>query len=391
MRLLQRYILWELLRTFAFLLGAITVLLVFVGVFQEMSESGLGPADALKLLPFIVPSLLPFTIPATLLLTVTVVYGRMAGDKEITAAKAAGINLLALLWPSFLLGAVLSIASLFLSDQVIPWAVTNIRRAVAQSVENIFLDMLRTRHVVNSKERGLSITVMGVDGRTLILPTFQYAPHGHEAVTVQAEEGVLEFDLQNQQVMLHLVHGNIDSPGRAKIAFDRADRSFPMPHKIRPRKSRHLSIREIRDQENGLTTNLDRSRNRRDIETALAIPLGEFDRLTSSDASQYAKERDQYKTNLAKLLTEVHNRFALSTSCLFFVLLGGPFAIVQGRRQFLTSFLLCFLPILLLYYPIVLLMINLSKTSVLPPWSVWTGNVLLLAVALSILRKVLRH
>ena len=391
MRLLQRYILWELLRTFVFLLGVITVLLVFVGVFQEMGESGLGPGAALQLLPYIVPSLLPLTIPATLLLTVTVVYGRMAGDKEITAAKSAGINLLALLWPSFLLGAVLSISSLVLSDQVIPWAVTNIRRAVAESVENIFLDMLRTRHVVNNEERGLSITVMGIDGRRLILPTFQYSPPGHEAITMQAEEGVLEFDLQRQQVMLHLVHGNIDSPGRAKISFDRADRSFPLPHKIRPPKTRHLSIREIRRREARLTTNLERSRDQRDIETALAIPLGSFGQLVSSAALQYDTERRLQRISLAKFRTEVHNRFALSTSCLFFVLLGGPFAIVQGRRQFLTSFLLCFLPILLLYYPIVLLTINLSKRSELPPWTVWTGNVLMLLMALAILRKVLRH
>ena len=68
--ILQRYVLRDLLIVFFFLLSVVTVLLVFVGVFKEMSATGLRPLQALQILPFIVPSLLPFTIPATLLLTV---------------------------------------------------------------------------------------------------------------------------------------------------------------------------------------------------------------------------------------------------------------------------------------------------------------------------------
>ena len=128
--LLQRYILFELLRVFTFLLSILTVLLVFVGVFREATMSGLGPFQALRILPYVVPNLLPFTIPATLLLTVCIVYGRMSGDQEITAAKAAGINVLSLLWPSFLLGAVLSVCSLILVDQAIPWANAKIQKIV---------------------------------------------------------------------------------------------------------------------------------------------------------------------------------------------------------------------------------------------------------------------
>ena len=97
MRLLQRYILLDLFRVFVGLLSVMTVLLVFVGVFQQITENGVGPEQVVRILPFVVPSMLPFTIPATLLLTVCLVYGRMAGDREITAAKAAGVNVMSLL------------------------------------------------------------------------------------------------------------------------------------------------------------------------------------------------------------------------------------------------------------------------------------------------------
>ncbi len=131
MRLLQKYVLGELIRVFVLVVSVLTILLVFLGAFTKASEDGLGPGEILQILPYLVPSLLPFTIPATMLLTVTVVYGRIAADHEVTAAKAAGISALSLLMPSFVMGIVLSIASLLLTDQVIPWAMTSIDNRVA--------------------------------------------------------------------------------------------------------------------------------------------------------------------------------------------------------------------------------------------------------------------
>ena len=118
-----------MLRVFGLLVIVLTVMLVFVGLFREATERGLGLVQILQIMPFVVPSMLPFTIPAALLMTVCLVYGRMAGDHEVTAAKAAGISVMSLLWPSLGLGAVLSVFSLVLTDQVIPWAEGQIEQA----------------------------------------------------------------------------------------------------------------------------------------------------------------------------------------------------------------------------------------------------------------------
>ncbi len=101
MRLLERYVLIELTRVFAVLLSLMTILLVCIGVLGQMKEHGLGPWQVVQILPFVFPILLPYAIPVSLLLSVCVVYGRLAGDHEIIATKAAGIHVLYLLWPSF--------------------------------------------------------------------------------------------------------------------------------------------------------------------------------------------------------------------------------------------------------------------------------------------------
>lgn len=392
MRLLQRYILRQLLIVFCGVLSVLTFLLVFVGAFQQAKSTGLGPLHILQIFPYIIPSLLPFTIPATLLLTVCVVYGRMAGDQEVTAAKAAGINVLSLLWPAFFLGSLLSVVSLVLTDQVIPWSMARIRETVRTAMEDIFLDVLRTQNQMTAWDLATVITVQGVEGKTLIRPNFRYAPIGRDPVTIQAEKATITFDLEKQQVILNMVNGYIDASGQRNIKFLREERPFPLTDKTPPPKPRHLSIEQIENETDEIQQRLNATRERRDIETAMALALGDFERLQSADFDHFKAQVDLEFKDLAKLNTALHGRYALSCSCFFFVLLGSPYAVIQARRQFLTSFAWCFFPIVVVYYPIVFLMMNLSKTGDLNPvWAMWVGNTLVMLVAWIVLRRALQN
>jgi lipopolysaccharide export LptBFGC system permease protein LptF len=53
---------------------------------------------------------------------------------------------------------------------------------------------------------------------------------------------------------------------------------------------------------------------------------------------------------------------------------------------------LCFTPILLGYYPIVLLTMDLCRSGVIEPaWGMWVANAGLFATGLLVLRKALRN
>ena len=392
MRLLQRYILWELVRTFCFILSVLTVLLVFVGIFQEMTSRGLGFAQVLKILPYIVPSLLPFTIPATLLLTICVVYGRISGDLEITASKAAGINTMSLIWPALGVAGVLSLGSYLLMDRVIPWASGNIQRTIAAAVEDIFLDVLRTQHQMTNAVHGFSITVLDVEGKTLKMPTFQYAPKGKQPLIIQAQEATLKFDLDQHKIILHLVRGHLELPGKSRAWFEEFEKSFPLPNAIETPKARQMSIVKVRKQQ--AKTRQTRLKNQQEqaIEVALMLSQGNFERFQDPDFLSYRTQIVKAERNANRYHTEIYNRMTMAMSCFFFALVGAPFAILQGKKQFLSSFFMCFLPILLIYYPATLLMLNLSKSGdINPAYAMWLGNALLLIAGLILLRKVLRN
>lgn len=392
MRLLQRYILGELIRVFLLVLSLLTVLLVFVGAFSQIRERGLGPAEILQILPYLVPSLLPFTIPATLLLTVTVVYGRVAADHEITAAKAAGISALSLLWPSFLMGAVLSIVSLLLTDQVIPWAMNNIEIRVAQMIEKITLDILRTQKQLRNRDPAVKITVRDVQDKRLIHPIFQYTPHNGSTITLLADEARISFDLKKRVVRVNMVNVYGESPNKQNFHCKNPEYEFPILQEKQRINPRNSSIRELHKGLNTLMTGLEGRRTERDLETAFALASGDFQRLSEPELLQYDNDFLENKEKLTRDRTEIHSRFALAASCFFFALLGGPFSVVQARRQVLTSFFMCFLPILLVYYPIALLMMNLSKSDLVnPAWAMWMGNAVLLPIAWATLHRVLKH
>jgi lipopolysaccharide export system permease protein len=393
MRLLQKYLLGELIRVFIFVVSVLTVLLVFVGAFGQISENNLGPAQLIEILPYLVPSLLPYTIPATMLLTVTVVYGRVAADHEITAAKAAGISAMSLLWPAFIMSAVLSVVSLLLTDQVIPWALTNIERHVAQMLETIFLDMLRSQKMFIQRDPSLQVTVLDVEGKKLIQPLFRYTPRGGATMNVSAAAATIHFDLDKRVILVDLENFNLEVPNRQHFRNrEHESFSFPLPTPPARLKPMSCSIHELRQNLGVTETTLESHRRDRDLETAFALASGEFDRLYAPEVLQYDVDWQNNQEDIARIHTDIHKRFALSASCFFFAILGAPFSVLQARRQVLTSFFMCFLPILILYYPIALLMMDQAKSGLVnPAWAMWTGNAVLTPIALVVLRKVLKH
>lgn len=395
MKMLQRYILGELLRVFLLLIIVLTVMLVFLGVFREAAERGLGPVQILQILPFIVPSMLPFTIPATLLLSVCVVYGRLSGDLEVIAAKAAGVSAMQLLAPAFLLGTVLTVGSFGLTNYAIPWAMANIERIVTQALEDIFLDVLASQHFYSDAHKGYSINVHDVKDRTLMDATFRYRMKDKKQITVRAESAKLKFDLENRQINLHLTNWKSSLPGSdSEGEMDNLEIPLPMPQNISKVKARNMTMASLTKRIEECKVEKIQTEQQYNQEVAMLLMTGEFHELVEVNQPLHLirKEQSEIRKDDLRCRTEIQARFSMACSCLFFAFIGGPFSMLQARRQFITTFIMCFLPILLIYYPVMFLMVNLSKNGTVDPvWAMWIPNVILAVVGSYVLRKVVQH
>lgn len=388
--LLQRYIFGEVFRVFSFVLFCITVLLVFVGIFQQATASGLGAGQALTIIPYIIPSMLPFTIPAALLLTVSVVYGRMTGDQEMIAAKAAGVHPLSLMWPALALGAVLSAGTLFLTDQVIPWSMLKIEQHIVSFMEDIFLERLRTEHHFSDPKHGLLVSVEGVDGHILKRPTFRYTK-GQRVFTLQAEEAMIDLDTEKQMLTISARNAWIDIPGQTRGRFREWTEQIRWDDVKERKNPRDLPIATIKSEIDKIDTDRSLQNDLAAIEACFALTQANFPELVKKCGARMSDlKRDQGR--FYRLNTEIHNRYALACSCFFFVLLGIPFSMRFGKSQYLTSFLLCFLPIVCCYYPLILgITTQAKKGYISPEFTMWIANILLALGAMAVMKKVIRY
>ena len=73
-------------------------------------------------------------------------------------------------------------------------------------------------------------------------------------------------------------------------------------------------------------------------------------------------------------------RPALSAGCFCFILVGCPVGIWFSRSDYLSSFIVCFLPIVLLYYPLLLCGTGMAKDGRMDPMLLLWGANLIMAL-----------
>jgi lipopolysaccharide export system permease protein len=126
-------------------------------------------------------------------------------------------------------------------------------------------------------------------------------------------------------------------------------------------------------------------------QSAFGMLTGDFDSLSEAAWKVHEKDKQTAEYRLHRLHTEPWRRWANGFSCLCFVLIGVPVAVWMKQSEFIASFFICFLPILLAYYPLLAVSVDQAKDGTVPPVSVWLGNVLLSLAGLLLLRRVNRY
>ncbi|MDX1925813.1 MAG: LptF/LptG family permease [Pirellulaceae bacterium] len=390
----NRYILWEITKLFSIALVAFTAIIMLGGLAQQLALEGLGTMAIVELLPYLLPIGLQFGLPPTLLFAVCSVYGRISADNEVVAIKAAGVNPIKIISPTLILAFLISLLAVWLNDIAFSWGAPGINRVVLLSLEEIVYGRLSKDNFYNTPS-GFSIHVHGVgeDGRELISPTISFRPQaGDDPVTISARTGRLSMDAKGEvlQIILNdsqLEQGDlfINLPGENKwdIPLAQAARKGkatgqPSEYPMR------LIGREIRQQQELLESTKEMIGTR----TAFALVSGRYDWLDDTATHDKLGELYRGRERLQKLQVEPARRWASGFACFFFVWVGVPAAIWFRSADYWTTFGICFLPILLLYYPFFVYGLDRAKDGTWPAFSVWLGNLVMLAVGAWWLRKV---
>jgi len=395
MRIISRYVLWELLQVFLVALTALTLFMLVVGLVREAQQQGLGLIQILMLVPYVLPEAMRFAVPGTMLFAVASVFGRMSASNEVIALKAAGVSPMAIVWPAAMLALVVSFVSVWLNDVAVSWGRDGVRRVVVNSVEQIIYGRLRQQRSYSTPQ--ISINVKAVDGRRLIRPTlsFQSGGSGGPPATVSAAEAELRANPTNGNLVVIFRDGTLHMGDYTASFPDSIVREVPLDAVSRKGTAStspsEIAMAQFTTARVEQTKKIDRIEQLVAGKTAMGMLTGRAEttvpQFTGNERELLKNERNR----LHRIVMEPWRRWANGFSCLCFVLVGAPMAIRMRNADFLTSFFLCFLPILIVYYPVFMLGVDQAKRGSVPPMAVWMGNVLITLWGWWLLRRVVRQ
>lgn len=403
--ILQRYVIDQVVRSFVLALTAITTIFVLIMVMTEATRQGLSPQDIIMIVPFIIPSTLPYTVPVALLFAVSVVYGRMAGDNEIVAVKTAGQSALAVVWPILWFGLAIGTTLAVMSAEVIPRATAEVKRILFRDLEDRFYKQLKKDREFNNSGWPFFIKVNDIEGRTMLGATFKHRVPGHPEqfdLTVTAKKAVVHFDTEAMKARVTL-HDAVSEGGDTRPFIFLIDGQqileYPIPDRSKSNLDSQIKIQEktntaMAAEQVELLDKIGKERKRRAYEAGLQIAMGRLSRVEVPGVwgwqvagvdwpgiREAFSKYTYWKVKYSELETERNMRVALAFGSFFFVLLGAPVGIRFARRDFLSAFISCFVPIILLYYPLLLGAVNMGKQGTIPPICVWASNGLLAFLA----------
>ncbi len=395
MRILTRYILFDLLKVFFLTLFCMTAFLFVILVSKLAVDEGLGFLPILRALPYIFPQAMQFAVPGTMLLATVAVYGRVAASNEIVAVKSMGISPLTLVWPTLLFATMVSFGAVVLNDVAVSWGRGGVERVLLESLEEIAYGRLRTSQSYSHNK--FKVSVKRVVGHQLIQPTLHIFDDNHEiSKTIHADTAEIRSDLKKKLLQIKFTNAELDSHGKGW------DGHIPGEHeesislenfggqRTGKRSTSQYSLSEIGPSKAEQVVLIDQLQQKMAAEAGLALMSGRMFALSQENWESNQTALRIAHRKLHRLNTEPHRRWANGFSCLCFVLIGAPMAIRLRHGEIWGSFFACFLPILLVYYPMLAGCLDLAKDGVLPPQAVWLGNVVLAFWGIWLLRRVVR-
>ncbi|PYO33473.1 MAG: hypothetical protein DMD86_10860 [Candidatus Rokuibacteriota bacterium] len=307
MRILDRYVWKELGPPLAIGVGVFTFFLFIDRIYQLTNlviTKNVPFHLVFSLLVFMLPPFLTLTLPMALLVAVLLVGGRLAGDLEVTALRAAGVSPLRLFRP-FVVAAVL-VTGLVLSLTLLvnPWAIGAFQQQLFK--------ILQTRAASGLQERTFSAAfgqiVMYVEEMTPsqlalkgILVSDEREPE--RSCIILAREGRLLADEAQRRITLRFIDGSINET-------DVND----------PRRFRHTAF-SLYDM--NLPVDSPLSTATRDDKPERQLALGAL-LATAADLERQGQIFTPYRV-------EFHKRFALPVAALVFTLVGFPLGIRAHR------------------------------------------------------------
>ncbi len=423
--ILVRYLLKEHIAPFLAALFVITFLFVvdfLVNILDSVLSKGLPWGTVLEIFALNLAWMLSLSVPMAVLVACLMAFGRLSGDLEITAIKAAGVSPFFLLRPILLVATLLSTLLILFNNWILPEAnhrSVELMSAVSRKKPHAFVDAGR----LITQFPGVQLWVNRIDpvtGKLYDIQIFETDTKGAPRVII-ADSASMDYVDNGATLMLRLRSGenhlvdeedpgnyfrirffsqdfavkNVDDRLERRNRNHRSDREMPVEMMLGVIKEAKGSYQKIWN-ENKTTAfpglvelqallpgdsvvppearpapadSLRLKRAIREISMREQARLRSMERVTGRLEAERKRE--------AQYWVEVHKKFSTAFACIVFVLIGAPLGIM-ARKGGIGTGIIYSIAFFVIYWVSLIGGENLADRLAVPPaLAMWFSNMVI--------------
>ena len=387
MKTLHFYLTRQVLTTLVMTVAVFTFVLLFATVIREILPLMLNRQASLialsKALGLLIPFVMAFALPMGMLTATLLVFGRFSADNELTAVRASGVSLVALVAPVLLLGVAMSALSALINMQWAPQCRVGYKELiyyVRNSRPATFIP--ERRYITEFKDSIVYVRkIRGTNLEDVMIYTL--GPSDQVVDSVRADRGHLTVDSTNNEVHVTLFDGYrvVIKDGKAST-FSAPESHFS--YSLQPASGKsfadisELTFWQLWDEI-------------RELEERMGDPLNP-DKPGTGDSKHRIKQlRSPRHVDLTSpLRVQAHRQVSFSFSCFAFTMIGIPLGIRAHRRETKWGILVAILLVILYYSFFILGQALETKHELAPHLILWLPNFIFEAIGAVLLWRANR-
>ncbi len=361
MKLIDKYILQNILTPLAYCLLAFLMLFIIFDLFSNFSdfiEASTPLPTVLKFYLFLVPSVLIFIVPISLLLAILYGLSHLTRNNELTAMRASGVSLYRLMIPIICIGLFASISVAIINETIAPWSAYWTNQFVQAQRYDGEISFYITSNLPFKNPTARRDWMIGAFNRQTYemsrIEVFQENEDRTGGQRIRATGGRW---LDGQWWFIEATIQEVD------------ERGHPMGM---PRTVARMPMMEFTE-------------SPRDFINVTKDPQY----LSSRELLDYiAAHQHLSSETLARYTVDLHYRLAMPWISLIVTLLGLPIGSHTGRKGALGGIAIA-LGLFFSFYVLINLGMALGKKGVVFPWlSVWLPNIIYLIIGIVLVRRM---
>lgn len=362
MRILDRYIGKQVLSGTLYAVLVLGVVLVLGNLFKQIQPLLVDQKAPVELVFRFVLSVLPlslmYTVPWGFLSAVLLVFGRLSSHQEVTAMRVAGLSLFRLAVPVFVVGALLSLASLWININVVPQSkATSLKLLYEQArrdPESLLKPGVAQGKLGTNEDQALKVLIEGRNNDWVEGFHFYQLPAKSGGRTyVHASKAALTVDEPKSQLRIKLEDAYFETrkeDGTIEMAF--AGKAEPLLIDLKSKRNRKLKASAMT--------------NREIVE-------------------EVANNTELNELTKVRLRSEITRRFTFSMACFSFAFIAVPLGLGKRRRDTSSGLILSLL--IGTGYFLLTMLSEQFKTDTGAMMMLWAPNILCILLGLFLFRK----